>query len=158
MRAFIYTGGVVFPENITEHPKGDDLCIAADSGFHNAKKCGDRVDILVGDLDSIGSYHLDKKTELYRVEKPLCIGMCGPFDHNSFAVMDVADDLMLLSNRLFCAHNQIPYHFSSRSDRFSTEAIFYKRYFQPFVVGILAKKRGIVNGFFHFSRTTKIFL
>ena len=67
MRAFIYTGGEVFPDNITEHPKGDDLCIAADSGFHNAKKCGDRVDILVGDLDSIGSYKLDKKTELLQV-------------------------------------------------------------------------------------------
>ena len=64
MRAFIYTGGAVFPDNITEHPKGDDLCIAADSGFHTAKKCGDRVDVLVGDLDSIGSYKLDKKTEL----------------------------------------------------------------------------------------------
>ena len=67
MRAFIDTGGAVFPDNITEHPKGDDLCIAADSGFHNAKKCGDRVDILVGDLDSIGSYKLDKKTELLQV-------------------------------------------------------------------------------------------
>jgi thiamine pyrophosphokinase len=67
MRAFIYTGGAVFPDNITEHPKGDDLCIAADSGFHNAKKCGDRVDVLVGDLDSIGSYKLDKKTELLQV-------------------------------------------------------------------------------------------
>lgn len=67
MRAFIYTGGAVFPDNITEHPKGDDLCVAADSGFHNAKKCGDRVDVLVGDLDSIGSYKLDKKTELLQV-------------------------------------------------------------------------------------------
>jgi thiamine pyrophosphokinase len=67
MRAFIYTGGAVFPDNITEHPKGDDLCIAADSGFLNAKKCGDRVDVLVGDLDSIGSYKLDKKTELLQV-------------------------------------------------------------------------------------------
>ena len=66
-RAFIYTGGEVFPENITEHPKGDDLCIAADSGFHNAKKCGDRVDILVGDLDSIGKYRLDAKTEVLQV-------------------------------------------------------------------------------------------
>lgn len=67
MRAFIYTGGAVYPDNITEHPKGDDLCIAADSGFHNAIKCGDRVDILVGDLDSIGNYQLDKKTELIQV-------------------------------------------------------------------------------------------
>ncbi|MBO7177281.1 MAG: thiamine diphosphokinase [Clostridia bacterium] len=67
MRAFIYTGGAVYPDNITEHPKGDDLCIAADSGFHNAQKCGDRVDLLVGDLDSIGSYKLDKRTELIQV-------------------------------------------------------------------------------------------
>ncbi len=67
MRAFIYTGGAVYPENITEHPKGDDIVIAADSGFHNAAKCGDKVDILVGDLDSIGAYKPDKKTELIQV-------------------------------------------------------------------------------------------
>ena len=38
MRAFIYTGGEIFPDNITEHPKGDDLRIAADSGYRNAVK------------------------------------------------------------------------------------------------------------------------
>ena len=53
MRAFIYTGGSVFPENITEHPKGDDLRIAADSGYSNAELLGDRVDILIGDFDSL---------------------------------------------------------------------------------------------------------
>ena len=52
MRAFIYTGGEIYPENITEHPKGDDLCIAADSGYANAKKLGERVNIFVGDRDS----------------------------------------------------------------------------------------------------------
>jgi thiamine pyrophosphokinase len=52
MRAFIYTGGAINPENITEHPKGDDLCIAADSGYDNAKRLGERVDIFVGDRDS----------------------------------------------------------------------------------------------------------
>ena len=52
MRAFIYTGGEVYPDNITEHPKGDDLCIAADSGYMNAKKLGERVDVFVGDRDS----------------------------------------------------------------------------------------------------------
>ena len=54
MRAFIYTGGVIHPDNITEHPKTEDLCIAADSGYHNAQKLGERVDILIGDFDSIG--------------------------------------------------------------------------------------------------------
>lgn len=52
MRAFIYTGGDIYPENITEHPKSDDLRIAADSGYENAKKLGERVDIFVGDRDS----------------------------------------------------------------------------------------------------------
>ena len=67
MRAFIYTGGEIHPDNITEHPKGDDIRIAADSGFHTAKKCGDRIDILVGDLDSIGAYKLDKDVEVLQV-------------------------------------------------------------------------------------------
>lgn len=67
MKAFIYTGGEIHPENITEHPRGDDLTIAADSGFHNARACGDRVRLLVGDLDSIGAYKLDKQTEVVQV-------------------------------------------------------------------------------------------
>lgn len=54
MKAFIYTGGAIFPENITEHPKSDDLRIAADSGYKNARALGDRVDILLGDFDSLG--------------------------------------------------------------------------------------------------------
>ena len=29
MKAFIYTGGTINPSNITEHPKGDDLCMAS---------------------------------------------------------------------------------------------------------------------------------
>jgi hypothetical protein len=42
MRAFIYVGGEIYPDNITEHPKGDDLCIAADSGYYNAEKLGEK--------------------------------------------------------------------------------------------------------------------
>lgn len=52
MKAFIYVGGSVYPDNITEHPKADDLCIAADIGADNAKKLGDTPDIIVGDFDS----------------------------------------------------------------------------------------------------------
>ncbi len=54
MRAFIYTGGLIHAETITEHPKADDLTVAADSGYHNALALGERVDILLGDFDSIG--------------------------------------------------------------------------------------------------------
>ena len=52
MKAFIYVGGSVYPDNITEHPKADDLCIAADVGAQNAKALGDTPDIIVGDFDS----------------------------------------------------------------------------------------------------------
>ena len=52
MKAFIYVGGSVYPNNITEHPKSDDLCIAADIGAENAKALGDTPDIIVGDFDS----------------------------------------------------------------------------------------------------------
>ncbi len=54
MKAFIYTGGKINKQNITEHPKSDDLCIAADSGYKNAKALGESVDILLGDFDSLG--------------------------------------------------------------------------------------------------------
>lgn len=52
MKAFIYVGGSVYPNNITEHPKADDICIAADVGAKNAKILGDVPDIIVGDFDS----------------------------------------------------------------------------------------------------------
>ncbi len=52
MRAFIYTGGKIYPESITEHPKSDDLCIAADSGYDNALYLGEKPTVLLGDFDS----------------------------------------------------------------------------------------------------------
>ena len=52
MKAFIYVGGSIYAENITEHPKADDICIAADIGAMNAKTLGDTPDIIVGDFDS----------------------------------------------------------------------------------------------------------
>ncbi|MBP3667830.1 MAG: thiamine diphosphokinase [Clostridia bacterium] len=67
MRAFIYTGGTVRTESITEHPKADDLCIAADSGYHTAKALGERIDLLLGDFDSIGSVPRDEGVEIQQV-------------------------------------------------------------------------------------------
>lgn len=63
MRAFIYLGGSILPENITEHPGKDDLSIAADSGLRNALALGERVDIVLGDLDSLGSVSLPQGAE-----------------------------------------------------------------------------------------------
>lgn len=53
MKAFIYTGGKIYPENITEKPKKDDLVIAADSGYNNALLMSASVDIALGDFDSL---------------------------------------------------------------------------------------------------------
>lgn len=67
MKAFIYTGGKIDPNNITEHPKGDDLIIAADSGYKNALALGARPDILLGDFDSLDKKDIPRDVELLEV-------------------------------------------------------------------------------------------
>ena len=67
MRALIYTGGSIDPSRITEHPKGDDLCIAADSGLANAEALGVTPAIVLGDFDSIGKAKIPEKAEVLRV-------------------------------------------------------------------------------------------
>ena len=52
-RAFIYTGGEVFPQYITERPEEGDIVIAADSGYNSAVAMGVKVDVLLGDFDSL---------------------------------------------------------------------------------------------------------
>ena len=56
-RAFIYTGGSVLYENISEYerPRKGDLCIAADSGYKHALELSVKPDLLIGDFDSIGN-------------------------------------------------------------------------------------------------------
>lgn len=67
MKAFVYTGGRILPENITEHPKGDDLRIAADAGYENALALGERVDLLLGDFDSLKLQDVPKEVERLQV-------------------------------------------------------------------------------------------
>ncbi|MBQ8716222.1 MAG: thiamine diphosphokinase [Clostridia bacterium] len=67
MRAYIYTGGAIDAAGITDHPKGDDLLIAADSGFDNATALGEKPSILVGDLDSIKEKKIPDGVEIYQV-------------------------------------------------------------------------------------------
>ena len=67
MKAFIYTGGNIFPENITEKAKAGDLKIAADGGYKNALRLGVKVDILLGDFDSIGGHKTDDDIEIIKV-------------------------------------------------------------------------------------------
>ena len=67
MKAFIYTGGTIYAKNITEHPKGDDLIIAADSGALNASSLGVTPDIVMGDLDSLDKAYIPESAELMQV-------------------------------------------------------------------------------------------
>ncbi len=52
--AYIYAGGEIFADGIVERPEEGDLVIAADSGYNNAAALGISVNILLGDMDSIG--------------------------------------------------------------------------------------------------------
>ena len=67
MKAFIYVGGEIFPENITEHPKSDDITIAADSGYKNAQLLGESISLLVGDFDSFDCTGVSDKTKRIQV-------------------------------------------------------------------------------------------
>ena len=67
MKALIYTGGQIDVSNITEHPKGDDLCLAADSGYRNALALGVTPTLLLGDFDSLGECEISKTTECVKV-------------------------------------------------------------------------------------------
>ena len=67
MKALIYTGGSIDPSNITEHPKGDDLCIAADGGYRNATALGVKPSIVLGDFDSLGDCKLPEEIERLQV-------------------------------------------------------------------------------------------
>lgn len=101
MRAYIYTGGTIDPANITDHPKGDDLVIAADSGWNNAVALGASPVVLLGDFDSLGEPKVPDGVEIYRVpaEKDLTDTQLAV----EFALQRGARDLVIvggLSGRL----------------------------------------------------------
>ena len=68
MKVFIFTGGSIKPENITEKHEKGDMVIAADAGYLNAKRLGFSVDVLVGDFDSLGKENIPEGVEV--VELP----------------------------------------------------------------------------------------
>ena len=67
MKAFIYVGGKIDPDFITEHPKGDDITVAADSGIRNALLLGDHIDVAVGDFDSFPERDIPEDAEIVRL-------------------------------------------------------------------------------------------
>ena len=67
-RAFLYTGGELFPDGVTERPGADDLILAADAGYRAALRFGQRPAVVLGDFDSLGGVpELPTGTELVRV-------------------------------------------------------------------------------------------
>lgn len=75
MKAFIYTGGCIVPENISERAGEGDLVIAADSGYRNARLMGVSPSVAVGDFDSLArdeqSFSSDTKVIRLPAEKDL---------------------------------------------------------------------------------------
>ena len=63
MKAFVFAGGNILPENINEKKSDGDIVIAADSGYNNALSLGFSVDVLVGDFDSLGKENLPRGIE-----------------------------------------------------------------------------------------------
>ncbi len=66
-RAFIYIGGHAYEELVQEHPEAGDLVIAADAGLLTARRLGARVDIAVGDFDTLGEPDVGAETEIVRL-------------------------------------------------------------------------------------------
>ncbi|MBQ4091465.1 MAG: thiamine diphosphokinase [Clostridia bacterium] len=59
MRAFVFCGGEIYAERMSERPEAQDLVVCADGGYENAKKMGAHVNVLVGDFDSIAAIPQD---------------------------------------------------------------------------------------------------
>lgn len=132
MRAFIYGGGHVFTDGITEHPRGEDLRIAADSGLRAADALSERIDILVGDFDSLGEPPTREGMKVIRVpaEKDLTdtqlavelaiergaediilvAGLSGRLDH-TLSTLSILEDLYVRGLHGYLTDGQNRVHF-----------------------------------------------
>ena len=66
-RAFIYIGGHAYEQYVLEKPQKEDLVIAADAGLLTARRMGVKVDIAVGDFDTLGEPDVEKGTRVVRL-------------------------------------------------------------------------------------------
>ena len=66
-QAFVFVGGDVCPERITERPEEGAITVAADVGWRNAERLGITPRILVGDFDSLGEPDVGEETEVLQV-------------------------------------------------------------------------------------------
>lgn len=101
MKAYIYVGGGIVAQNIIERPEADDLVIAADSGYNNAKAFGVSPKLLVGDFDSLGKENIPNGVKL--VELPCEKDMTDTQAAVELALREGASDIVIiggLDNRL----------------------------------------------------------
>ena len=68
-KAFIYTGGTVFDEYVTEKPEKGDFIIAADAGYLTAQRLGIAPDVVLGDFDTLGEANIPDGVECLRVPR-----------------------------------------------------------------------------------------
>lgn len=54
MRAFVFGSGEIHADLIEEKLQEGDLVVCADKGYNNAREFGVKVNLLVGDFDSLG--------------------------------------------------------------------------------------------------------
>lgn len=71
MKAYIFVGGKIKADNIRLTPNENDLFIAADSGFENAKLLGyeNRIKRIIGDFDSLNDIPKDIELIKYPPKK-----------------------------------------------------------------------------------------
>ena len=67
MKAYIYIGGEIDKDAVSETPAPGDLTVAADGGWHNAVALGVLPRVLLGDFDSIGTDALPDAEEILQV-------------------------------------------------------------------------------------------
>ncbi len=96
LKAFIYTGGSICPENITERPKGGDLIICADSGYNNAERLNAVPDIIVGDFDSLDRKKADIPEGTRIIEVPKEKDDTDTQLAVSTAISSGADDIVII--------------------------------------------------------------
>lgn len=68
MKAFVFVGGTIAAENIKLNKEEDDIVLAADSGYLNAKALSFEPDLVVGDFDSLGRENIPSGVKI--VELP----------------------------------------------------------------------------------------
>ncbi len=98
MRTFVYTGGPIRPDLINEHPAAGDLCIAADGGYRNAQAMGSRVDVLIGDLDSLGGRPPEGAENIELIRLPVEKDNTDTQAAVSLALERGADELLLIGS------------------------------------------------------------